>query len=73
MSAKISVYLDDSRVFEYEVSDAGKAREHAYLISRDGYRHCEKDCLEFYPAHRISKVKITGNVDSIYPDSVRGT
>lgn len=72
---KVSTYLDDGRVFQYEVADENKAREHAAAIVAGGYRHNDgKGEFEHYPAHRIAKVKVTGgSVSTKYPDSTRGT
>jgi hypothetical protein len=60
---KISVYLDDGRVFDYEVDSTMKAREHIYAIIQTGYRHTpsESSDLEWYPPHRIVKVKAIGS------------
>lgn len=69
----VAVYLDDGRVFEYEVADATKAREHAHAIVMTGYRHTTADCMEHYPPHRISKIKVTPSPDTMYLDRVRGT
>lgn len=69
----IQVYLDDGRVFEYEVADSIKAREHAYAIVTTGYRHTTEEYMEHYPPHRISKVKAVGKMHTLYPDTVRGT
>ena len=70
----ISIYLDDGRVFEYEVADAGKAREHAHAIIIGGYRHNDGETIfEHYPPHRINKVKVVGKVPTLYVDKVRGT
>ena len=71
----ISVYMDDGRVFEYQVTDSAKAREHASAIVRSGYRHNDGAGLfEHYPPHRILKVKASGApIPTIYPDTVRGT
>lgn len=71
--SKIQVYIDDGRVFEYEVKDSSKAREHTHAIILTGYRHTIKDILEHYPPHRILKVKVEGDVNTLYPDRVRGT
>jgi len=69
----ISVYLDDGRVFEYDVESAEKVREHAAAIIKDGYRHCTEDgVFEHYGPHRVLKVKSKG-IDTSYPDRVRGT
>lgn len=69
----VSVYLDDGRVFEYDVESAEKVREHAHAIVDSGYRHCTKEGLfEHYPSRRILKVKSKG-ISTSYPDRVRGT
>ena len=70
----IAVYLDDGRVFEYDINDATKAREHTHAIIMTGYRHTVAGCLEHYLPHRISKVKATGDgIGTMYPDTARGT
>ena len=70
----ISTYLDDGRVFEYEVSTEMKAREHSAAIVKYGYRHNDGKEFEHYGPHRILKVKVTGGpVSTMYPDSTRGT
>lgn len=69
----IQVYMDDGRVFEYDVADAGKAREHSAAIVAGGYRHNDGETFEHYPPHRISKVKAVGVVPTKYPDRVSGT
>lgn len=68
----IQVYLDDGRVFEYRVASEEKVREHAAAIVKDGYRHNDGKTFEHYPAHRILKVK-SGEIQTMYPDNVRGT
>ena len=74
MSVKISVYLDDGRVFEYETANPMKGREHASKIVMTGYRHTEGKDLEWYPPHRIDKVKVIGGCESsAYVDSTRAT
>jgi hypothetical protein len=71
---KLSVYLDDGRVFEYMVADEGKGREHASAIIASGYRHSAGNDLEWYPPHRIVKVKVEGACESTqYRDTVRAT
>ena len=75
---KIRVYMDDGRVFEYETADGASAREHMDAIISGGYRHtplAEPDLLEWYPPHRIVKVKaIGGGVgESSYQDRVKTT
>lgn len=70
---KIEVYLDDGRVFEYEVVCPTKAREHTYAIVAGGYRHVSGGVLEHFPPHRILKVKASGGLETDYHDKVRGT
>lgn len=71
----VSVYLDNGTVFEYSVAGPEKGREHSHAIVMTGYRHTnnENGTMEHYPPHRISKVKISGGVTTIYPDLTRGT
>lgn len=69
---KISVYLDDGRVFEYDVESSEKVREHAHAIIITGYRHNDGNIFEHYPPHRISKVK-SSNIPTLYTDKTRGT
>lgn len=71
----IKVYLDDGRVFEYDVNSPSRAREHAAAIITGGYRHNDgKGEFEHYPPHRILKVKAVGApVPTAYPDVVSGT
>jgi hypothetical protein len=74
MKYEVQVYLDDGRVFFYEVADPMKGREHAAAIIATGYRHTDGTDLEWYPPHRISKVKVTGACESSkYTDKVRAT
>lgn len=68
---RIEVYLDDGRVFEYEVDSADKMREPAAII-KDGYRHNDGCVLEHYPPWRILKVKCSGPIDTGYQDRIRG-
>jgi len=78
-SATMEVYLDDGKVFEYQVHSennvAAKAREHCSAIINNGYRHNDgKGEFEHYPTHRITKVKVTGiPVDTKYVNAVTGT
>ncbi len=73
--ASIHVYLDDGRVFAYAIPyDTARAREHAVAIITKGYYHNDGagEC-EFYPVHRILKVKVVGiDMPTDYPDEVRG-
>lgn len=61
MTTKISVYIDTGNVFEYEVTDEAKAREHAAAIIATGYRSVtitDEKTLTWYPPHRITKVVV---------------
>lgn len=69
----IKTYLDDGRVFEYEVTGDGSAREHAAAIVATGYRHNDGEIFEHYPSHRILKVKVVGSIPTQYPDRTSGT
>lgn len=71
---KVSVYLDDGRVFDYDVKSVSKGREHASAIIKTGYRHSEEEDLEWYPPHRIEKVRVEGGCESsLYKDKTRAT
>lgn len=72
----VSVYMDFGVVYEYSVADMDKAREHAAAIISTGYRHSTDDALEWFPPHRVLKVKITGlgaAESSAYTDTWRST
>jgi len=69
---RISVYLDDGRVFYYSVPSPEKVREHAAAIVNDGYRHNDGVTFEHYGPHRILKVK-SQDIPTNYPDQVTGT
>jgi len=74
MKSKISIYLNDGRVFDYECASPMKGREHAYAIVTTGYRHTEGNDLEWYPPHKIEKVKVSGACESTaYRDKTRAT
>lgn len=71
MKFQIQVYLDDGRVYGYEVDSAEKVREHTQKIAIQGYRRydMETETWEVYPAHRIDKIKgIGGKMDVPYLD-----
>ena len=55
---KLEIYLDDGRVFYYDLPSVN-VRKHARTIVRLGYRHSPEgeEYWEWYPAHRIVKVK----------------
>ncbi len=74
--SKVTVYLNTSVKFSYEVSDPIKGREHAAEIIATGYRHTAKgsEDLEWFPPHRISKVKVEGGGESTdYRDTASAT
>jgi len=53
----IYVYMEDGRVFHYDVVDVAKAREHAHRIITTGWRNVVNGEMEYYPVHQILKVK----------------
>ena len=74
----VAVYLTDSRVFEYRVPDAIKAREFAIKMGTTGLRalyYDGKDNLvwEFYGPHLIEKIKVEPAIASNYTGKFRGT
>lgn len=72
MKYTIKVYLDDGRIFKYDVDSAEKVREHTSAIISGGYRHNDGKIFEHYPPHRILKVK-SENIPTNYIDEVEGT
>jgi hypothetical protein len=75
---KIQVYVDTGNVFEYEVGNEAKAREHAAAIIATGYRSVNEDdplTLTWFPPHRINKVvvKLNENSTTKYFDKVLST
>ena len=76
MTEKITmrVYMDDGRVYEYDVYGADKAREHAAAICAGGYRHNDGKTFEHYPPHRVLKVsQRLGNAGSMRSTARRPT
>ena len=69
----LAAYLDTGAVFEWSVGSEAQAREHAHAVINDGYRSSSPDELTYYPAHRILKVTVSGDISSNYHDRVRGT
>lgn len=69
---KLSVYIDDGRIFTYEVESAEKIIEHSSAIITGGYRHNDGTIYEHYPPHRILKIK-SYNIPTKYPDITEGT
>jgi hypothetical protein len=53
----ILVYLQDGRVFCYDVASPDKAREHAHRIINYGWRNVEEGTMCYYPVHQVLKVK----------------
>jgi hypothetical protein len=53
---KINIYLQDGRVFSYDVVDPIKAREHAHRIVTLGWRNVVNGMMEYYPIHQVLKV-----------------
>jgi hypothetical protein len=72
MSNTINIYMDDGRIFSYEVEDESKVREHADAIIKTGYRHNDGKVFEHYPPHRILKVK-SDNISTKHIDHTSGT
>ena len=66
---QIQVYLQDGRVFGYEVANDSKAREHAHRIINYGWRNVEEGVMCYYPVHQILKVKF----DMPNKDKLAGT
>lgn len=52
----INIYMQDGRVFHYEVANSVKAREHAHRIICYGWRNVEEGIMCYYPVHQILKV-----------------
>ena len=52
----LNVYMQDGRVFKYDVCDQAKAREHAHRIITTGWRNESKGIMEYYPVHQVLKV-----------------
>lgn len=71
---KVSTYFDDGRIYFYYVNSPDSAREHAAAIVTGGYIHSDgKGHFVHYPAHRISKVVVTGRgVPTNYLDQSEG-
>jgi hypothetical protein len=53
---EINVYMQDGRVFAYEVEDSVKAREHAHTIVTKGWINVVNGTMEYYPVHQVLKV-----------------
>lgn len=68
----IKVYLDTGQTFSYEC-DERSAREHCAEIIATGYRTSHGGTLQWFPPHRVRKVKAIGGDVTDYPDEVGGT
>jgi len=53
---ELKVYMQDGRVFKYNVEDAIKAREHAHRIVNYGWRNVVNGVMEYSPVHQVLKV-----------------
>ena len=81
MKATVSVYLRNAGgakfMYDFEAETEEeltvKGREHLGQIATSGYRHCADGILEWFPPHWIDKVKITGGIQTSYPDRCSGT
>jgi hypothetical protein len=73
MKYKVQIYLDDGRVYSYYVTGHDKVREHMHAIITYGYRHNDGKTFEYYPVHRIVKVKCDKKIPTKYKDQVSGT
>lgn len=62
---KVNVYLQDGRVFDYEVEDSVKAREHAHRIVTIGWRNVVNGVMEYYPVHQVLKVTFDDPKDTM--------
>ena len=62
---KINVYMQDGRVFSYEVINAVKAREHAHRIVTLGWRIMTDGVMEYYPVHQVLKVTFPDPKDEL--------
>ena len=71
--ATVKVYLVSGVVYEYEIVNPNKGREHAYKIMNEGYRHNDGKEFVWYGPHWIDKVKIDPPPETHYPDKESGT
>jgi hypothetical protein len=62
---KINVYMQDGRVFNYEVANPIKAREHAHRIVTLGWRNVVDGIMEYYPVHQVLKVTFEDPKDDL--------
>lgn len=64
-STQINVYMQDGRVFKYNVANTAKAREHAHRIITLGWRNVTDGIMEYYPVHQILKVAFPYEQDDL--------
>lgn len=62
---EIKVYMQDGRVFKYEVGSMAKAREHAHRIINYGWRNVHEGTMEYYPVHQVLKVVFPYSQDEL--------
>lgn len=60
-TVRISVYLVNGNVYNYDVDSSLIAQSHAADIISKGYKACnnKSGILEYHPPHRIAKIKLT--------------
>ena len=75
MKTTISVYFKTGQVFQYDVLDSFKAREHMSKIWEHGYRSADESGTElvWYGPHWIDKIKCSPAPSTNYPDLKSGT
>ena len=61
----INVYMQDGRVFKYDVINMAKAREHAHRIITSGWRNVTDGIMEYYPVHQVLKVTFVYEEDEL--------
>ena len=71
--AVVRVYLKSGQVFEYDVNDPDKAREHVFKIMAEGYRHNDGKEFVWFAPHWLDKIKVIPAPQTNYPDRVSGT
>ena len=71
--AKIRVYFKTGQVYEYEIDNPEKAREHCAKIFETGYRHNDGKEFVWFGPHYIDKIKVLPAPSTEYPDKELGT
>ena len=62
---RVNVYMQDGRMFSYEVANGVKAREHAHRIVTLGWRNVVDGVMEYYPVHQVLKVAFADPKDEM--------